>query len=776
MAWANSDDISANGVIAGIIKTPSGDALSGATVVIMELNIGTQTTPDGQFSFGKIRHGNYTIQLKHLGYASSDLKINLASDTIKVHVILHETHIELREVIVQESSTGRVFPEKSLNIDVVGSEYLRESSQITLLQSLQRIPGINSMDIGAAMSKPVIRGLGFNRVVVAQYNLKQQGQQWGADHGLEIDHAGVERVEVLKGPASLVFGSDAIGGVLNIRPPVLPDDNKVEARGELWAQSNNDLLGATIMSTVSRYGRFFRFRVTLQDYADYRVPTDSFIYNRWVLPLAAKRLKNTSGEINNVSISGGLRKEWGISTITFSRYGQKSGFFPLSHGLLPVAALSQPGEPRKTDYPRQDVQHYIIASNSKIILAVGRLEVDMGFQQNNRQELNLPHRHGLAPLPETNRELHLILNSYSAATKFHTRFRDKYQIILGWNGSMQQNQRGGFNFLIPDYSYGETGLFVLANRELNHNNLFINAGLRVDFAGMESEEYSEPVWVDEQTIGGFRQRAPQLSRKYANLAFSGGISWVPADNLNLKTNLGSGFRNPAPVELTVNGIHHGSLRHEMGDASLIPERTLQWDMGLVYHIQDFYITITPFVNYFLNYIYLRPTGRFSSLQGAGQIYQYSQADAIHAGGEIYFDWHISESLHTSVGGEGIWAQNLETGFPLPFTPPASLLAEINYKLPLRNSNLKEIKLISSFRATSAQNRVVPNESATPGYFLTNTGIRINAAFGGTPLKVFFMVNNVFNVQYKNHISFYRILELPEPGRNFTLRISASLSK
>ena len=763
------------GIIQGKVTDALGNPLPGAGIVLQELNTGTSADANGYFTFRNLRDGLYNLRVSHVGFRAQLKETELRNGKASVVFLLETTYIELDEVLVRESATGMVQPEQSLSITVANRDFLSESSSMTLMQTLQRLPGINSMDIGTGVSKPVIRGLGFNRLVVAQNNIKQQGQQWGADHGLEIDLYGVERVEVIKGPASLVFGSDAIGGALNIRPPVVPQENTTNFEVTTNFHSNNDLLGTSAMTAINQDGRFLRLRLSYQDYADYRVPADEFVYNTWVMPIPNQRLKNTSGNDFGASFIAGLRKSWGITSLSVSNFNQQIGFFPASHGIPNPGSLQDPGDPRQTDYPMQRVNHFKVASNTHFLMGSDRIELDLGFQQNHRQELNPPHVHGAGPLPEGFVELELILNTISSNFKYHNRVSERQSFVYGLSANYQDNKRGGYNFLLPDYRYTDAGLFAISQTRIN-SQLFFNGGLRADAANVDITGYTEPVWQDSETILGYRERTPDLQRNFFNIAFSSGLSWMPVRDLNLKLNLGSGFRNPGAIELSANGIHHGSFRHELGDTALQTERAWQLDLGFTWSKKEVYVHLSPFVNYFPNYIFLNPSGVFSELPGAGQIYRFEQSEALHLGGEFYADWHISHALHTSLGAEWVWAQNLENNYPIPFTPPPSALAEINYLIKPDVSFLEKVKLISSVRYTASQNRVARNEPATGAYTLTNTGVSASLNLGEFPLEVMFMVNNVFDVLYKNHLSFYRILELPEPGRNFTLRIITGLTR
>lgn len=778
---------SAKGVIHGQVLAAPDLPLSGASVILMELNTGTVTDESGKFSFKGLRDGLYTLQAKHLGYASASMKVMVSDSYADVKLYLRPTHIELREVVVQESATGMVQPEQSLSVITANRQYLSESSTMTLMQNLQRIPGVQSMDIGTGISKPLIRGLGFNRMVTAQDNIKQQGQQWGADHGLEIDVYGIERVEVLKGPASLVYGSDAIGGALNIRPAVVPQENTTEVEIVATARSNNDLLGGSVMTALNRNGRFFRVRASYQDYGDYRVPANEFTYNNWIMSIPGRRLKNTSGNDLGVTLTAGIRRPWGISRVTASTFNQMAGFFPASHGIPNPGSLLEPGNPRRTSHPMQKVNHVRLVSNTIILMGTNRLDADIGFQQNHRRELNPPHVHGTGPLPDSDTELELTLNTLSLNLKYHHQASSTRNMLVGLTGSLQENKRAGYNFLLPDYRQGEMGVFAISRWNM-HERLFLNAGMRADLSALTVTGYQEAVWKDAHTIDTYVERAPDLSRSYLNLAFSAGASWMLNDLVNLKLNTGTSFRNPSAIELSANGIHHGSFRHELGDTTLNPERAWQLDLGLSYATQTFYLTVSPFLNYFPNYLFLNPSGQFSPLAGAGQIYRFSQAEALHLGGEIYADWHVTHAIHTSVGSEWVWAQNLDNSYALPFTPPAALLGEVSYNWTTgkhghhgksshqrehtydKNTPLEAVKLLGSVRVTNAQNRVARNEPSTPGYVLVNAGVHSTLRLGTMPLELHLMVNNLFDVLYKNHLSFYRRLELPEPGRNVSLKL------
>ena len=761
--------------ITGRVFNHLNEPLQGATVIIKELNLGTVTGVDGAFSIEKLAPGVYNLVVLHVGYSALTIKVDLVSSPAWVELWLEPTFIELQEVVVRDQRSGIASKEHSLSIAAVNREYLSEQTGMTLMQLLQRMPGVQAMNIGTGISKPVIRGMSFNRVIVAENNIKQQGQQWGSDHGLEIDPYGVERVEVIKGPATLLFGSDGIGGAINIRPPVIPQENTLQAEALLAGKSNNDLIGTSVMTALNRNGNFFRVRASLQNYADYRVPADSFTYNNWIIPLAESRLKNTSGNDKSLAITAGIRRKWGISTITASNYSQKAGFFPGAHGVPNPSALAIAGNPRRTEYPMQKVNHLKLLWNSNVVLGKNWLEFDFGFQQNHRQELNPPHVHGAGPLPEGNTELELWLNTFSANIKLHQNISLNNVMVYGFSSNYQENKKGGYNFLLPDFRAADAGLFLINQRNLS-SNFFFNTGIRADIARVDIAGYEEAVWIDSQTISHYQTRSPEFSKSYFNATANAGTSWLFSEGWNLKTNLGSSYRTPTPIELSANGIHHGSFRHEKGDTSLRPERAFQLDLGLIYNRTEMYFALSPFVNYFSNYLFLNPSGLFSPLPGGGQIYRFEQARALHLGSEAYIDWHLTQKLHSSLGAEIIWAQNLDDHYPLPFIPPSTLSLEVSYHVESIGNIIGKTKFLASIRSSAHQNRVARNEPATSGYTLVNLGFSTRFSSSGFVAEIDFHVQNLFDILYQNHLSFYRKLELPEPGRNFSLIIRFPFSR
>jgi len=761
----NAQEIQLEGYVFDAEKKP----IEGVSVVLHELNRSTISGTQGQFSFGQLKAGHYHLHFYLIGYKSVTRTVRIKSVNEQLQVQMEQAVVELRSAVIEESTTKADQREKSQTIDIVESKEMFRNGSTSFAKLLEKIPGVSSISTGTGISKPLIRGLGFNRVVVAENGIKQEGQQWGGDHGLEIDQFAVERVELVKGPSSLLYGSDGLGGVIHIRPAILPEKNKVQGAMMATGRSVNDFLGYSAMVSVNKKDNFIRFRFSSQDYADYKVPADSFTYNGYRLPIVNQRLKNTAGNERNFQLMGGIRRGWGFSTITYSRFAQRAGLFSGAHGIPRSYQLTDDGDKRNIDLPSQSTEHHKVISNTSILLRHSWLEIDLGYQYNLRREYSLPHVHGKGPQPSGNLELGLNLQTISGNVRYHFDLSERSRWVFGLSAQHQENKSEGFNFLIPAYRQTSAGAFAFYRHDFSEQ-LFFNAGLRYDLGQIGTTRTLKPLYTDPETIAGYQEVSPQLNRHFGNWSGSSGISWIHNAKLNFKFNLGSSFRMPAPSELTANGIHHGTFRHEMGDATLKSERGYQSDLQVHYEGPNWFVTMSPFFNYFHDFIFLDPRPEFSTLPEAGLVYRYNQADALHFGGELQGDIHVLHALHLELTGQYVRGMNLESGYPLPFTPPMNIQLSMAYEWEKAGKYFQDMYTGMSVQYAARQNLTARNELETPGYCLLNFEAGTNLHLGTQTIKVAFNVQNLLNTKYLAHLNRYRILNLPEPGRNFMLSI------
>ena len=674
------------------------------------------------------------------------------------------THIELKEVEVIAPSKSENDIGATLNFMSINSEYLTRNQGNTFINTLEKLPGISSINVGVGISKPVIRGLSLNRVIVNEYGIKQEGQQWGADHGLEIDQFNVDKVEVVKGPVSVLYGSDGIGGVINIYPSHIPKTNSINGDMILNYKTNNDLYGASIKLQGNKNDIYTIARFTHQDYGSYRVPANEFTYNGFILPIYNNRLKNTAGKETNFSILTGIKRKWGFTRLYISNYRQQAGFFVGAFGVPRAYQLFDDGIPRKISIPNQFINHFKIISNTLLLVKKGYFEFDFGYQYNIRNEYSFPHAHGIANTSFGNLAMGLDLQTYSANIKFNHQLNSRLKNIYGISAQHQTNFKKGHEFLIPQYEATMVGAFLFSEYKPT-SNFLISGGLRFDAAVQKSIRMMMPTYNSSLQYIKDVQAAPALNRKYFNTSGSMGVSYNFNSLWKLKTNIGSAFRIPVIAELAANGVHHGTFRHEKGDSTLLPERGYMFDLGLYLKNKSIVMDFTPFINYFDNYIYLSPSAKFSPLPDAGQIYLYKQTKAIFYGFESSAAWQINKFILNETSIEYVWNVNTENKLPLPFTPPFSILEEI-VLTPFNNKKqFKLFHLAITAQYFAAQNRVDRNEPKTLGYLLLHNSVSNTFLIGKQKLSLFFQIRNLANVKYMNNMSRYRILNLPEQGRN-----------
>jgi len=760
--------------ITGKVTDDNNVPLFGAAVAIHELQKGTITNDSGYFKIDDVQNGEYHLHISYLGYKCvhyNTIRIENA-DTFIIFT-MQPDNVSLDEIVIQGNSTNKIKQQSTTSIEIIDDEYISRNLNTNIIKSMETLPGISSMDIGQGFSKPIIRGLGFNRVAVTENGIKQEGQQWGADHGLEIDQFGVERVEIIKGPASLAFGSDAIGGVIQIMPNDLPPKNSIEGSVQTIYKSVNQLFGSSAMCKYRNNDWNFYTRFTHTQFADYQVPADSFFYNRYRFPIINRTLKNTAGKEQDIFFTVGIIKNQYKSTFSFSNVFSQVGFFPGSHGIPSANKLQDDGNSRNIDLPYQKVNHFKIISNTKYYLPKGSIEMNLGYQNNFRQEWSLFHTHYQNQTPPMNNpdlELEFRLNTLSADIKYKFE-TEKNTFETGISSQHQINDIDGYMFLLPKYSRTTLGIFAY-NKYMPNSKIVIDGGLRFDYGNTKISDY--------YSIYAERYKSKNFEARFYDFTWALGFSYMFTDNLNFKSNIGKSYRMPNVSELSANGIHHGSFRYEVGDTAITSEYSYQFDIGLYYSSKKITVEVSPFVNYFPNFIYLSPTGSYLHPDGyeiseadAGQVYQYLQSKAFRAGIELLLRYELSEKLNFTSSAEYVYATDYE--YPIPFTPPLNIHIETSYSLPKLNKYFENTSLDLSGDITFSQNRVARNEPITNGYNIYNVSFSTDIKISNFNANFAVKIQNIFNTNYFNHLSFYRIIELPEVGRNVQLSLKIPIN-
>ena len=766
-----------SGKIVNAAEQPLGNVL----LSLQPVNRNTNSDASGNFQFSNLQPGKYRLKAFLEGYLLLNQELELSGDR-QLRLLLHEQQHQLQEVAVRGNMIQQRKQEESLNVEVIRPDFIQRNLGGSLMKTLERLPGIKTIGIGSGQSKPLIRGLGFNRVVVVDKGVKHEGQQWGADHGLELDQFAAGSVELIKGAAAFVYGSDAIAGAVDVKPPAVPAAHTFGGSVELIGKSNNDQYGTSINLYGRRQQLFFDARITEQRYGDYRVPADTVFVYDYAVPLYNRQLRNTAGRESGLHFSTGYLSDHFRSIFYLSNSYSKSGFFANAHGLEPrrVDELMHDASSRDIQLPSQRVNHFKIINRSSYQLATHNLELELGYQRNFREEFSGYVNHGFMPsrFPDTlgipaELERGFDKQVYSANLKDNISL-GKHRLQVGMNLEQQHNTIDGWGFLVPSFNQSTAGAFVYDKLKVNEQ-LLLHAALRFDYGRIRMFEYRD--WfpsginngngaTDEHVL-----RAANLDRSFRSLVWSLGMNYN-AEQLSLKANLGKSFRMPIAKELGANGVNYHYFSYERGNAELSPEESYQLDFSTAWNTDTWSLQLSPFYNYFPNYIYLNPTAAHDRNYGAGnQIFEYAQSRVMRYGGELQFKYHFWKQLSSEVLAEYLYSKQLsgaKKGYTLPFSPPASLLLNLSWSPELRG--MADTYFSVDYRLTAAQNKIVPPEKKTPGYQTLNVQAGTKLSLYGQEVQLSLQAQNLLNARYLNHTSFYRLIELPEAGRNLILSL------
>jgi iron complex outermembrane receptor protein len=766
-----------SGKIVNAAEQPLGNVL----LSLQPVNRNTNSDVSGDFQFSNLQPGKYRLKAFLEGYLLLNQELELSGDR-QLRLLLHEQQHQLQEVAVRGNMIQQRKQEESLNVEVIRPDFIQRNLGGSLMKTLERLPGIKTIGIGSGQSKPLIRGLGFNRVVVVDKGVKHEGQQWGADHGLELDQFAAGSVELIKGAAAFVYGSDAIAGAVDVKPPAVPAAHSFSGSVEVIGKSNNDQYG----TSINLYGRkqqlFFDARITEQRYGDYRVPADTVFVYDYAVPLYNRQLRNTAGRESGLHFSTGYLSDHFRSIFYLSNSYSKSGFFANAHGLEPrrVDEVMHDASSRDIQLPSQRVNHFKIINRSSYQLAAHNLELELGYQRNFREEFSGYVNHGFMPsrFPDTlgiSAELERGFDKqvYSANLKDNISMGN-HRLQVGMNLEQQHNTIDGWGFLVPSFNQSTAGAFVYDKLKVNEQ-LLLHAALRFDYGRIRMFEYRD--WFPSSINNGNGAsdehvlRAANLNRSFRSLVWSLGMNYN-REQLALKANLGKSFRMPIAKELGANGVNYHYFSYERGNAGLSPEESYQMDFSAGWNAERWSLQLSPFYNYFPNYIYLNPTAAHDRNYGAGnQIFEYAQSRVMRYGGELQFKYHFWKQLSSEVLAEYLYSKQLsgaKKGYTLPFSPPASLLLNLSWSPELRG--MADSYLSVDYRLTAAQNKIVPPEKKTPGYQTLNVQAGTKLSLYGQEVQLSLQAQNLLNARYLNHTSFYRLIELPEAGRNLILSL------
>jgi iron complex outermembrane receptor protein len=768
----------------GHVQNAVGHPVPYASVAVPALHQGTTADAAGNFTLPDLPTGPQQLEVSAVGYASARPTVTLPlAEPLLVRLAASEK--ALSEVVVTGVGRATEIRRSPVPIAALSQREIRINASTNVIDAAVRgVPGLSAVTTGPNVSKPFIRGLGYNRVLTLFNGLRQEGQQWGDEHGIEVDGYGVDRVEVVKGPASLLYGSDAVAGVVNLLP-ALPSGPAGELHGEALAeyQSVNGLLGASLGLNYQKNGLQTSFRVSQRLARDYRNAVDGRVYNTGFRELTL------TGMV-------GVQKSWGGAHLWLTTYDNHQEIPDGSRDSLSRAFTRQLFKSDADDIKnrpvvsddelhsyrigdlRQHIRHYRAFASGEVKLGAGELRLLLGVQQNHRQEFN----HPTAP-NQPGLDLRLTTTSYEARYLLPT--WHGLELTVGANGMSQVNTHlQATDFPIPAYRLFDIGGFGVAKKTLG--NLELTGGLRYDTRTVRWDDF----YVAPDLGTGFDGAAgvgtpgaalqfPTFRNSYRGLSASLGGSYPLGSHLVLRANVARGYRAPNIPEIGSNGLDPGAHIVYLGNREFQPEFSLQEDLGVLWQSKNWEASAEVFHNYVDNFIY---QARLFDAQGqpvevvpGNATYQYQQAAARLYGGEVSFNLHPAALpwLSWRTGGAFVVGLNDNPALRervgdaaryLPLMPPAQARTELRLTAPARpGSRLTATYLRLTLDGTARQNRVYAvdgAETATAGYALLGVGLGTTwrTKAGRDALQLFVQADNLLDTAYQSHMSRLKYFE------------------
>jgi iron complex outermembrane receptor protein len=765
--------------LTGVITDKAdGKPIPGANVSIPDLRIGTVTDANGKYTINRLPKGVYLVQVSFLGYATFNQRVDF-SKTATLDVQLRASSIEAGEVVITGVSKATEIKRDPVPMVAVGKTFIdQRSASGNVIDEIANLPGISAVTTGPNVSKPFIHGLGYNRVVTMEDGIRQEGQQWGDEHGIEVDQNSIDRIEVIKGPASLSYGSDALGGVVNLlTPPPVPDGKILGSVQGIYG-TNQGLLNGSFRLQGNNNGLVWGTILSAKEAKDYQNQHDGRVYG-------------TGYQEKDARVMVGLNKSWGYSYLNASvfddlqeipdgsrdsltrKFTRQINDEDIFRPIVPGSVLNS----YSITPIHQHVQLYRIYDNSNFVLGSGNLIVNLGYQYSHRREFTHPTEPDIPGL-------NLNLNTYTYDVKYNFNLDDDIETSVGVNGMYQTNTLGESTaFPIPAYHQFDIGPFLIVKKSFG--KLDLSAGARYDsrsFTGQAAYIDTSKAFYPSLYTGPNPTTTPNVAPQFnaLNKTFSGatgsfGATYNFSDAFLLKANIARGFRAPSIAELSANGPDPGSQIYHVGNSNFKPEFNLQEDIGAFLTLPNVSFSVELFNNNIQNYIFqeqeLNADGTPVVTQGYNT-FTYVQSKARINGGEFNLDLHPVPWLHFENSLSLTYGQNLGNGGKvpdslkyLPFIPPLHTHSELRGTFAKGFGSFRSVYGFVGFDHYNAQNRFFAaygTETYTAGYNLLSAGIGGNVVnkAGNTLFKVFIEGTNLANVNYQSNMSRLKYFDNP----------------
>ena len=726
--------VNAQSISGRITDAQNNEPLPGVNVYVNELSQGTVSNADGKYVLNHLPKGTFFVTYSFVGYETVTRKVEIQnkSQVINLNIKMKPMVIQGQEVVVTGSFTGTQH-ENTIAINTLQTKDITQVAQPSFMATLKSVPGVSMISKGPGVGTPVIRGLSLSNVLVLNKGIPMANFQFSEDHPYLTQGLGIGRVEIIKGPASLMYGSGAVGGVINLVEEPAAKEGSIEGTANMKFFSNTLGTLSSLELKGNQNGFVWGAGAQINSNADFEQGGK------------AGTAYNTRFNTHSAELNAGYIKNIGSFRIFYNYNRSKLGM------AVPPALELVTKRGRKNDVWYQDLTDHLIISKNKIFLGNLKINADFAFQDNNRK-LQGSDR---TPVKEL---VNMTLKTFNYRIKGIYQFTNNTKAFLGFQGMSQTNRNGDApQHVIPDADLNDFSVFSMARHTFGQA-VILEAGLRFDHRHVTVPEHK--AGIDNSTT------MPRLDRNFNNVSASAGTTIHLNKQLLLRFNLASAFRSPNIAELTQNGMHGD--RYEIGDPDLKNQQNLEADLGLHLHTLFTTFDIALFYNYINNYIYLSPTA--DTLTDCTKIYRYEQTPSYLTGGEagIHFHPQSADWLHLKLNYTYLYARK-NTGGYLPLIPANKL----HFEAMVRKNQWKNWR--TSFFKISCnyvfkQNHPSEFETATPGYFLLNAAV-------GTDLKVKKQIvsfsitaSNLLNTRYFDHLSTLKDVGIYNMGRNISLNI------
>ena len=712
------------------------EPIEGVHVFVPELQKGTITDGEGRFVLRNLPDGHFKVQFTHIGYKNIIRSLEMPADTGRSLTIWLESTVIESEAVVVSAGSYSTQHENAIKIEMLSTRKMNRLSAPSLMGKLARIPGVDVIGKGEGVSKPVIRGLTNSNILVLNNGVKLENFQFSENHPFMIDEFGVDRVEVIKGPASLLYGSDAVGGIINIIREKPASEGKVETNLTQKYHSNTHGYETNLGVKGTHNDFFWGLRGGLKSHADYISGTGHIV-------------PNTQYTNQSVHAFTGLNKPFGSFKLYYDFYSKDLGM------SVPGLDSLVDKQDRTNKMWYQDLANHMILSKNAFYLDPFKLEADLSFQSNHRQLIT-----------RNQTGVDMLLNTFSADIKGRYDFNGTSELIVGAQAVHKENNNADApNRVLPDHQVRDLGLFGLIQHRFS-DRIKAQAGIRWDHRGISMPEQPRSGHSHESDgEENHEAHLEPLERDYQDVSASLGATWRWNSNMLMRANLASGYRTPNVAELTQEGIHGN--RYEQGNRNLNSQSNYEADISFHYHCCHALLDVSGFYNHINDYIFLAPTGQQNS-EGF-DLYRYQQNNAYLYGGEITFEvrpvrwFDLFASFSRTIGKR-------ENQQYLPFIPQSKLKS--GFRLESGQWGILE-NTYAGMETTYALEQNNPSRFETPtnDYFLINLNMGVSVKLGTQKMEVSVMVDNLLDKSYVNHLSTLKPLGYFNMGRNVIVSLT-----